>query len=292
MGAALAGVYASWRFPSGAGGQDLDGLVFIDGAPGRTGAFGSLLNGWDVSGRTSDEPKAERQPQRLWLPGDRAVRRVIERYSAAWLAAENADADLPEGINEFPISTLAYAGVLNDSQYDPLRAGTVTMGQALDADLDGNLFGFLLSGGWATQSASVVGVDAAADRVEWERGDPEEERTDPVAYVEAWSTVEADGATWFEPTALLRELAAVPANVTQDDDLQLIATGDVTVPTLMMGSDRGLLRDARAFDAYANSRAGDLLTRLVFQRYAHVDLVMAEANPLVPVTQRWVRNLP
>jgi pimeloyl-ACP methyl ester carboxylesterase len=292
MGAALAGVYASWRFPSGAGGQDLDGLVFIDGAPGRTGAFGSLLNGWDVSGRTSDEPKAERQPQRLWLPGDRAVRRVIERYSAAWLAAENADADLPEGINEFPISTLAYAGVLNDSQYDPLRAGTVTMGQTLDADLDGNLFGFLLSGGWATQSASVVGVDAAADRVEWERGDPEEERTDPVAYVEAWSTVEADGATWFEPTALLRELAAVPANVTQDDDLQLIATGDVTVPTLMMGSDRGLLRDARAFDAYANSRAGDLLTRLVFQRYAHVDLVMAEANPLVPVTQRWVRNLP
>ncbi len=293
MGAALAGVYAGWRFPDGPGGTQLDGMVFIDGAPGRTGAFGNLLDGWDDQVRADEEaPQAAEDRAPLWLPGERAVRRTVERYAAAWLAAEDADADLPDGITDFPVSTLGYAGILIDSQYDPARTGTVTIGEVAEADLDGNLFGFLLSGGWATQSASVVGVLEGAERVEWVRGDREEERTDPATFMEAWSTADADGATWFEPTALLRDLATVPANVTQNDDPRLVPTAEVTVPTLMIGSDRGLLRDSRVLDAYAHSRAGDLLTRLVFQRYAHTDLVMAEANPLVPITQRWVGNLP
>lgn len=292
MGAALAGVYAGWRFADGQGGAHLDGMIFIDGAPGRTGAFGNLLSDWGGQGenRETEHTFAGRAP--VWLPNDDGVRRTVERYAAAWLAAQDADADLPEGISKFPISTLGYAGILNDSQYDPARTGTVTIGEVAGADLDGNLFGFLLSGGWATQSASVVGVLPGAKRVEWVRGDLEEERTDPHVFVQAWSTVDADGATWIEPTALLQDLANVPANVTRNDDPRLIPTGDVTVPTLMIGSDRGLLRDSRTLDAYAHSRAGDLLTRLVFQRYAHVDLIMAEDNPLVPLTQRWVNRLP
>ncbi len=292
LGASLAAVYAAWNGPNGTGQTHLDGLVLIDGSPGRTGAFG-LDDGIRLVGVPIGLPSRsalEAGRADPWFPSGDAGRVFARRQAAAVLATLDPDGPAPDVAGDVPLTNLAYAGLLHDEGYGFSTALGVSMGRVVDAELDGNLSAFLFAGRWGLRSASVVGVANGAERVSWERGDPGYERTDPHEYLADWTHPTSDVAEWYMPVTLLLDLVALPPDLV--NVAGFIPNHQVTLPTLAIGSDRGLLPDVAAFDGYAEQRRGSAFSITIVDGLAHVDLLTADANPVVGLVARWASLLP
>ena len=67
---------------------------------------------------------------------------------------------------------------------------------------------------------------------------------------------------------------------------------EVGHPTLVVGSDRGLLRDREAFAGYLAQREGWPVTLTLLEGLTHIDLLAADRNPLAPLAARWISRLP
>jgi hypothetical protein len=285
-------VYAAWEGPHGVGQVHLDGLVLIDGAPGRTGALGFedgiRLAGIPIVLPTRDAVEAGRAEP--WFPAGDASNVFARRQGAAVLAVLDPDGRAPPAAGDVPLTNLAFAGLLHDEGYALATALGISIGRVVDADLNGNIAAVLFGGRWGLRSASVVGVADGADVVSWERGDPAYERSDPSEYFAAWTHPDADVAEWYMPVPLLLDLIALPPDLL--DVPGFIATHDVTLPTLAIGSNRGLLRTVNAFDGYAEQRRGSAFSVTIVDGLGHLDLLMADENPVVGLVARWVSLLP
>ena len=288
LGASLAATYASWEDAA-----PVDALVLVDGAPGRTGAFG-LEDGvrvFGVSVGLPDRAALAAGDVPPWLPFGPDGRVAARRFASAVLADRAPDATAPAIVAPFPVSNEAFYGLANDDQYQPFQASYASIGEATDADLDGNLTAFLFGGGGlASRAASVVGVAPGAARVGWTAGDPALERSDLAEQAKTWLHPDADAAEWYLPSALLLDLVALPPDLVGAPGYRPQA--DVGLPTLVVGSDRGLLRDREAFAGYLAQREGWPVTLTILEGLTHVDLLAADRNPLAPLAARWLSRLP
>jgi hypothetical protein len=100
----------------------------------------------------------------------------------------------------------------------------------------------------------------------------------------------ADVAEWFVPVELLRDLAALPADLSGEE--AFMPMRDVPLPTLAIGSDRGLLRSHGAFETYSDQRLGSFLSVTILRGLTHMDLLTAREAPVVPLVARWASRLP
>lgn len=292
LGASQVALYSAWNGPERSGRQPIDGLVLVDGAPGRTGAFG-YPRGFRLFGVPVVLPSREAVEEGRAAPwttlGEGGA--TYARRLASALLAEMAPHELaPAAAGDVPMTNRAFAGIVHDDQYGAFRVHSASLGEAVDADLDGNVFAVLVGGLWAGRSGSVVGVADGAERVDWGPGDPRYERTDFAEYLGIWTGSEVDAAEWYVPTALLLDLAALSPDLT--DDADYVPMREVTTPTLAVGSDRGLLRDVDAFGGYAEQRLGAPLSVTILSGLTHVDVLTAYDNPLVPLVARWMSLLP
>lgn len=291
LGASFVGVYAAWRSPDGPGNEQVDGLILVDGAPGRTGALdfasGIRLFGIEVLPSLDAVASGRATP---WLTLGPGGERFAIRQAASVLGALAPDEDAPEEALGFPISNRAFAGLAHDDGYGVFTAFGASVGEVRDADLDGNLAAVLLAGRSAVRSASVVGVREGATRVEWAPGDGAIERSDLDEVVAAWVDPRADVAEWYMPLRFLLELAALPPNLA--DHPRFVPMRDVTTPTLAIGASRGLLRNTEAFAGYQEQRLGAPVSVAILPGLTHLDVLMARENPVVPLVKRWSSLLP
>ncbi len=291
MGATMAAVYAAWRTPDGPGHERIDGLVLIDGAPGRTGAYG-YERGFRLLGLPVVLPTREALDAGAvdpWVTLGEGGATFARRAASAVLAALAPDDDAPEAALPFRASNLAFGGLVHDDQYGAFRVFSASIGVATGAERDGNLGGFLLGGRWAARAATVVGVARDAERVHWAYGDPRIERTAMLEYLATWTDPRADGSEWYMPLRLLQDLAALRLDLT--DDPAFVPMADVPTPTIAIGSDRGLLRGTEAFAGYVEQRLGAPVSVAILPGLTHLDLLTARENPAVAVLGRWLSLL-
>lgn len=289
LGASQAAVYLAWRGETGARG--LDGLVLIDGAPGRTGALGRE-EGLRVLGVPVVLPtrRALTSGQATpWFTTGPGGEWFARRQGVALLGHLAPDATADTRVSDLPMSYRALAGIVHDDQYGALTSFSASLGEVTGAELDGNLTAALIGGRWALRAASVVGVSEGAERVEWTAGDPRYERSDIDEYLRDWAHPKVDMNEWYMPVAMLLDLAAL------EPDLTGLAGFDpmrsVTVPTLAIGSDRGLLRDVDAFAGYLDQRLGTPVSVTIVSGLTHADLLASDVNPVVPLLGRWLSLL-
>jgi len=289
LGASLVALYAAFRRDDGVIGADtLSGLVLLDGAPGRTGAFDlpDAVDGRSIAGLSVVPSVAALEAGRAvpYLGGPYVPQRIVRSAVIATFARERPEALAPKALADFPISNFALAGIDVDDTYADLPTFAPSLGEATGAATSGNALPFLLEGRFGARSRTVTGVAPGADHVGWSAGDPPE-ATDLTAYVRTVTGPFTDRAEWYFPARLLIDLSALPVDL--EGAVDFVPMASVRVPTLAIGAGRGMLRSADAFDAYANARAGSSFTRTVVPGVTHIDLITARAAPVVTLFQRW-----
>jgi pimeloyl-ACP methyl ester carboxylesterase len=288
LGAALVGYYAAYRGEHPRAGHTyLDGLILIEGTLGRTGgytldpAITTLLGILpDVDGLASgrDAPYLT-----LGLTPEYQAR----REALAQLARFRPNELSPGGFLSFPASNAAVLGILEGDRYGPATVFASSLGRAVGGVVSGNLTAFILGGRLSAGVTSVAGVADGYEMVTWEA--TEDARTDLMALARSWSTPLSNRSEWYFPLRLALDMAL--RDVRLSDDPDFVPTLDVTVPTLAIGAGRGLVQGLEGFAAYANARPGSLFSSYVLPGMTHMDILQADENPLVPLTQRWLAHL-
>lgn len=289
LGASLVALYAAYRRSDGrVGGDIIAGLVLLDGAPGRTGAFGlpDAVDGRRVAGMTVVPSLAEVEAGRAapYLAPGLAPPWMLRNAVVATYARLRPDALAPAELADFRVTNLALFGIRSDDSYAELPSFAPALGEATDARASGFLLPFLLEGGMAARSRTIVGVAAGADHVGWSPGRPPE-ATDLASYLQTVTGPYADRAEWYFPVRLLIDLSALRVDLVGADDFVPMAS--VTVPTLAVGAGRGMLRSTEGFSAYVHARAGARVTTVVVPGVTHIDLVTARAGPAATLFRRW-----
>jgi acetyl esterase/lipase len=294
LGAALVALYAAWRRPDGTvGGDGLDGLVLLDGVPGRTGSFDErdIGDGWWVLGiPVVPSTKAlEAGTGRPYLSYGLAPMRIVRDEVIALMAYQRPEARAPSGLTDVAMTNEALAGLAIDARYGAVPLFSPQVGEPIGARFAGNLPAFLLGGADGASSRTVVGVAGGADEIRWGPGDPPEP-TDLRSYVATAVTRYTDRSEWYFPTRLLLDIAAL--DVDPGASPGFVPASEVRVPTLAIGAGRGLVRSVDGFAGYGNTRVGSTFTAYVVPGLTHIDLVYARAAPVVTLVRRWSGSLP
>ena len=293
LGATLASLYASYRHVGGAaaGEELLDGLVLLDGTLGRTGAFriGEVLSG---PLGTRFLPSAADVREGRFPPFLTTVvtpQTSVERAVVAQLGWYRPDDPAPPALATVPMTNEALAGSRFDDETHNLPIFAASVGEAVGAEFHGNLTAFLITGRHGASSRSIAGVAPGFDRISWSRGDPSIEVTDLRSYLRGWTYVESDHNEWYFPLALALEAANVDAGLLDHPDFR--PTGDVSLPTIAFGAERGLVSDLDGFSTYLNLRYGSPIAAYVLPGFTHIDIVAADVNPVVGIFARWLNGL-
>ncbi len=296
LGASLVSFYAAYDFGEGQetdpGYAHIDGLVLLDGALGRTGGFARPDRGLSVGPiqliATAAELEAgEGNPYFSFAFSPT----LYARSEAKALLALLEPLELaPPGLEDFPVTNRALLGLSRDDQYGPSPIFSVSIGDAVGAEFNGNLVAVLLDGLEGVYSKSVVGVADGYDYVDWTPGDPARERTDLETFVRAWALPETNYSEWYFPVRLLIDTLAL--DVTLADEPGFVPNAEVPTPTLALGASRGLLPSLDGFAAYAVARAGSPFSSFVLPGLTHADITTARDNPVVPLFGRWLARLP
>lgn len=291
LSGALAGYYAAYRFPPGpdaigrtAGQEFLDALVLLEGVPGRTGGFGRAA-GLSI-GPFEILPDAVRLRQGEGRPyagiGQYHPSSLAERSALNLIAHLDPDGLAPEAAVPYPATNEAALGIRYSERYAVSTAFGATLGEAVNADVRGNLAAFLVSGPDGARNASIAGP-AGEGPVGWARGDAP---VDPRTLARSWSYARTDADEWYFPSRLAADLVA--ADVSLEDDDRFLPNREVSLPTLVVGAGRGLVSNERALAAYQSERLGYDLTTAVVPGYTHLDVLWADDNPVVAILERWL----
>jgi hypothetical protein len=295
LGAGIVSLYAAFDF-GGAGSADpgyraIDGLILIDGVLGRTGAYAltnpSLSFGPFTLIPSLEAVKAGDASPLFTLVRDPA--QYARQEVAALLALYEPRALSPGGFFDFPITNRAVAGLLIDDHYAPSTVFSASVGRATNAEVAGNLLAVLLGGQEGIYSQSVVGVAPGYDYVDWERGDPQRERTDLTSVLKAWAMPQANFTEWYFPLRLLLDMSEL--GVRLNNAPGFVPNDTVPTPTLAVGASRGLVTSLDGFSAYINARPAASFSAHILPGLTHYDIVMAEHNPLVPLSALWLERL-
>jgi hypothetical protein len=287
LGASLVSLYAAFRFEDGVGDACLDALVLLDGTLGRTGAFGFAgalaLGNWEVV-PNAEGFEAGRGPP--YLPFGTGPAYFARREVAGLLAALEPHALSPGGFYPFPITNLAAFGLQTDRDFALSPVFSSSVGEPVGARYGGNLVAFLLDGWRGRRNRTVAGVADGHAFVDWDvRG----AHTDLHALAKSMSLPETNVNEWYFPLRLLVDMSALPLDLREVDGF--VPHSEVSVPTLAVGAERGLVDALDGFSAYGNLRASALFASYIVPDYAHLDLINARDNPVVPLMLRWLAQV-
>lgn len=288
LGSSLVSFYAAHTFEEGRPGDTfIDGLVLLDGTLGRTGAFGIaqsiVLGNWELLPDAAGFD-AGRGPPYLSIGSGPSF--YAESDALTLLAALAPGARSPH--SGIPISNRALLGLRTDRDFVASPLYTATVGEPVGARFGGNLVAFLLSGFRSVQSRSVAGVADGFELVRWSAGDPIEP-TDLDAFSRSLVLPETDANEWYFPLRLLIDMSALKLDLTGVPDF--VPHGEVEVPTLAVGAARGLVATTDGFSSYSNLRASSFFSSYVVPGFAHLDLLTARNNPVVPLLGRWLARV-
>ena len=288
LGGSLVGFYAAYQDRLVQPGyRYLDGLLLIEGVLGRTGGYAldpalttSLELLPDIEGLESGE-----DPPYLTLgftPSLQARREVM-----AQLARFTPEALSPGGYLPYPATNLAVLGILEGDRYAPTQIFGSSLGEAVGAEVSGNLTAVLLGGVQSASSQSVVGPAPGYEVVDWHRTPVA--HTDPAALARAWSTPESNRSEWYFPLRLALEIGEQDIRLERGD--AFIPNAQVSTPTLAVGAERGLVQSLDTFASYQNARPGSLFSSYILPGFSHMDIIQAEENPLVALIKLWLEQL-
>lgn len=289
LGASLVSLYAAYRFEDGLGDDFIDGLLLLDGTLGRTGSFG--ITGGLTLGELELIPNAlgydeGRGPSFLETPLGPAYYAASEARTL--LARFRPDALAPD--TAFPITNLARIGSTADEGYALSAIFATSLGEPVGARFGGNLPAVVIDGWDSHSSRTVAGVADGFEAVTWTDEGSAREFTDMGAYLQARVALKSDWNEWYFPLRLLVDMSELPLDLTDVQDFT--AHSNVTTPTLAVGAGRGLVGSLDGFSAYSNMRASALFSSYIIPGYTHLDLVSARDNPLVPLFERWLGQIP
>lgn len=289
LGAGFVSAYAAYTFEDGRPGDALlDGLVLLDGTLGRTGAFGLarslVLGNWEILPDAAGFDAGRGPP---YLPLGSGPELYAEGAALNLLAALEPKATSPH--TRIPMTNRALLGLRTDRDFVASPLFTATVGEPVGAVYGGNLLAFVLSGLSSPQSRSVAGVAEGSERVGWVAGDPRREATDLDTFSRSLVLPETDANEWYFPLRLLIDLGALTLDLT--DTPNFVSHSEVRVPTLAVGAGRGLIDTTDGFSAYSNLRASSFFSSYVVPEFAHLDLLTARENPLVPLLGRWLEQV-
>ncbi len=286
LGASFVSFYPAYTFERGRIGDTfIDGLLLLDGTLGRTGAFGIaqslVLGNWELLPDAVGFDEGRGPP---YLPFGSGPDFYAESDALALLAALAPKERSPA--SSFPITNLALLGLRTDRDFVASPLFTATVGEPVGATYGGNLLAFLLSGFTSTQSRTVAGVADGFDVVSWSAGNLETEPTDLSTFARSLVLPETDANEWYFPLRLLIDMSALTLNLR--DTPNFVPHSRVNAPTLAIGAARGLVTTTDGFSGYGNLRAGSFFSSYVVPGFAHLDLLTARKNPVVPLFNRWL----
>lgn len=288
LGASLVSLYAAFRFEDGPGDAGLDALVLLDGTLGRTGAFGFadalVLGNWEVV-PNAEGFEAGRGPP--YLPFGSGPAYFAKREVAGLLAALEPNTLSPGGFYGFPITNLAVFGLQADRDFVLSPVFSSSLGEPVGARYGGNVIAFLLDGWRGRSNRTVAGVADGFEFVDWVAG--EGAHTDVHALAKSMSLPDTNVNEWYFPLRLFIDLSALPLDLREVDGF--VPHSEVSVPTLAVGAARGLVDSLDGFSAYGNLRSGALFSSYIVPDYAHLDLINASDNPVVPLVLRWLSQV-
>lgn len=290
LGASLAALYAAYIRPDGRPGDaTIDGLMLLDGAPGRTGAFGlaNAVDGRSLLGVTLVPSLAALLAGKAvpYLGPGLVPQWILRSAVIATLARLRPHALAPKPLADYPITNFALAGVDADDTYAELPTFTPQLGEAVHARTSGFVVPFLLEGHYGARSRTVVGVMPGYRAVTWSPGDPPEP-TDLSTYVKYVVGRYTDRAEWYFPARLLIDISTLSVSLAHTPGFE--PTADVHVPTLAIGAGKGMIRSLDGFSAYSDARLGSPIAAYIVPGLTHTDLVTATRAPVVTLFQRWL----
>lgn len=305
LGSVMVTLYAGWDFDGAAGASDLDGLILLDGAAGRTVSSDTPMSEQDYDdgpigpfgSRSAGARDLEAGAATPYFEAFGLGPQGLATYSAAaQLAAADPNGDSPGGFVPYPASNLA-AGILGggggDNDFSPISALSISAGFAGNARLGTNAIGVLLNGFGGFAIGEVIGPADGARRVEWIPPAPNDpnEFTDPVDFARRfWQAVpDANGGSsgvdyqeWYFPSRLSLDLAAIgleaPAWAVARG-LRLTRLSEVTLPILVVAGGRGIVTDPDSFRPLERKINRTLTVRRL-PGLTHLDVLSARVNPL------------
>jgi pimeloyl-ACP methyl ester carboxylesterase len=292
LGASIVSYYAAKQFEDGVGHERLSGLVLIDGGLGRTGGFERdaalfSIGPWRLLPSVEELELGAGNPYLVFLRGPVFF---SQAETAVLLARYQPDELSPGGYTDYPATNRAVVGLMADDHYALSTAFGVSLGEAVGARYAGNLLAFVLGGLMSVSSRSVAGVAEGHEYITWGPGDPERERTDIDSFVRAWLSPYTSFGEWYFPARLLLDVTALGLRL---DEVQgFVPNREVLLPTLAVGTERGLVTSLDSFSGYMNARPGSPFSAYIMPGMTHLDIVTARENPLVTLMQTWLRTLP
>lgn len=289
LGAAIIGYYAAFKFPDSIGFANLDGLVLIEGALGRTGGFDREPKGLNL-GSLELIPGLEGLSEGRgspYLSFGFTPQFFARREAMAMLARFKPDELFPGDVYSFPLTNRAAVGIGESNLYGPSTVFSSSLGKAKNATFSGNLTAVILAGRQGIYSQSVTGVADGYDFVDW---DKEGAISDIDEVVKSWSNAYTNRSEWYFPVRLALDIGEY--DVSLEKAPGFLPNRLVTVPTLALGAERGLCQNLEAFSAYSNARVGSLFSSYIIPNFTHLDMVQAEDNPLVGIVQAWLGQIP
>ena len=295
LGASMVSFYTAFEVDDNHIGEDfLDGLILLDGVLGRTGGFngiqwfGGFGGGLEIASSQNGDEGVTLQGLTgfdTYIPN--LTQEFVARASAALLARFD-----PEGISplyDFPVTNRAAFGVGFDDSFETSTVFGVSVGEIKDASVAGNIIPFLLDGDIGAFSKSLVGVQEGAETVSWDKTLNAIEVCDIDAFAKNHSGPEVNFNEWYFPVEFMLDIAGY--DMTLENTANFIATSEVSVPTLAMGAERGLIQSLDTFSAYTNLRAGSLVSTVIIDNFTHGDILCAEVNPATTIVLSWLEQL-
>ena len=120
----------------------------------------------------------------------------------------------------------------------------------------------------------------------WSAGDPAREPTDLDTFARSLVLPDTDANEWYFPLRLLIDMSALTLDLKGVPEFT--AHSSVSAPTLAIGAARGLVSTTDGFSGCGNLRAGSFFSAYVVPGFAHLDLLTARENPVVPLFNRWL----
>lgn len=324
LGGVLAAAYAGYDFaevpgsppsspgrPPEIGAADLAGLVFLDGLPMRLPlrlSSARYLHGFripffgtfpGVDGLTNPDPQKRVAPftktRNLARTKDSLLFDVVSAY--AYLR--------PEAPSSFPFSPRRFGlRITNEALVAAILSDQMEPDRLIRANVEVPIGIFSrIPDPWYINPRGLLDLQSGypargEDLIRLPRpGEGARPRTPIRTLLRAILRPGGDFTEWYFPWRLVLDLG-LAASLEPDDGFaqqyfHLTHVRDTTLPMLILGAGRGLVRSERATDFYRNHVATprDRITVRILPEISHLDIEDAEPNPAVPLILNWLESV-